>query len=123
MATIQVYDPALCCPTGVCGPAVDPTLARFAGDLEWLKGQGVTVERYNLAQEPGAFAASEVVRGALEQRGNDVLPLVLCDGRIVAEGTYPAKETLAALSGIVVRGEAAPAAKVCAPSASGKKCC
>jgi hypothetical protein len=39
----------------VCGPEVDGDLVRFAADLDWLKKQGVAVERYNVAQEPGAF--------------------------------------------------------------------
>jgi hypothetical protein len=38
-ATVQVFDPPQCCPSGVCGPAVDPTLARFAADLDWLRGE------------------------------------------------------------------------------------
>jgi hypothetical protein len=100
MVKVQVFDPAMCCPTGVCGPSVDPVLPRFAADLGWLKDQGVEVERYNLSQEPTVFAANDTVRSALKDRGQDVLPLVLIDGRIVAEGTYPGRETLAALAGI-----------------------
>ena len=100
MIKVQVFDPAMCCPTGVCGPSVDPVLPRFAADLGWLKDQGVEVERYNLSQEPTVFASNETVRSALKDRGQDVLPLVLIDGRIVAEGTYPGRETLAALAGI-----------------------
>ena len=108
MAKVQVFDPPMCCPTGVCGPAVDPVLPRFAADLGWLKEQGVSVERYNLSQEPTVFAANATVRGALQDRGEGVLPLVLVDDRIVAEGAYPARETLAALAGIVIK----PAAKL-----------
>jgi hypothetical protein len=100
MAKVQVFDPAMCCPTGVCGPSVDPVLPRFASDLGWLQEQGVEVERFNLSQEPTVFATNEAVRSALKDRGQDVLPLVLVDGRIVAEGTYPGRETLAALAGI-----------------------
>ena len=100
MAKVQVFDPAMCCSTGVCGPSVDPVLARFAADLGWLQEQGVQVERFNLSQEPTVFASNDTVRSALKDRGQDVLPLVLIDGRIVAEGTYPGRETLAALAGI-----------------------
>lgn len=100
MVKVQVFDPAMCCPTGVCGPSVDPVLPRFAADLSWLAEQGVAVERYNLSQEPTVFATTEVVRDALKERGQDVLPLVIVDGRIVAEGTYLGRETLAALAGI-----------------------
>jgi hypothetical protein len=115
--TIRVFDPPMCCGTGVCGPAVDPELARFAADLDWLQKQGVTVERHNLAQEPGAFVSTAVVKDALTARGNECLPLVLVDDRIAVEGSYPSRETLAALAGVVVRRLAvAPAAPCCTPS-------
>lgn len=94
---VRVFDPAMCCSTGVCGPSVDPDLARFAADLAWLAEQGVTVERYNLSQQPGAFAETPAVREALG-RGPEVLPLVLVDDRIAVEGAYPTRETLAALA-------------------------
>ncbi len=55
MSKVQVFDPPMCCATGVCGPEVDPALVRFASDLEWLKSSGVEVERFNLAQQPAAF--------------------------------------------------------------------
>lgn len=105
--TLRVFDPAMCCATGVCGPSVDPDLARFAADVEWLRAQGVTVERFNLSQQPAAFAQTAVVKQALE-RGPEVLPLVLVGDRIVVEGAYPSRETLAALASIVVK-RAAPA--------------
>lgn len=54
MIAVRVFDPAMCCSTGICGPSVDPQLVRFAADLDWLKGQGVSVERFNLSQQPGA---------------------------------------------------------------------
>jgi hypothetical protein len=121
---LSVYDPALCCSTGVCGPAVDPELARVAADLAWLADQGVAVERYNLSQQPAAFALNSLVRGALE-RGNQVLPLVVADGRIVAEGHYPSRETLAALCGLVLRPAATQPTptNACRPQASGGSCC
>lgn len=34
--TVEVFDPAMCCSTGVCGPSVDPALSQFAGDLGGL---------------------------------------------------------------------------------------
>src|SRR3974390_1261703 len=96
--TVQVYDPPMCCSTGVCGPSVDPVLPRFAADLDWLKTQGVAVERFNLSQQPPAFAESGRVKQALADRGTECLPLILLDGRIIAEGQYPNRATLAALT-------------------------
>ncbi len=118
MAILSVFDPPMCCSTGVCGPSVDPELARFSGDLEWLKKQGVEVRRFNMAQQPGAFVEHSAVKEALAARGNASLPLVLVDGRVAVEGSYPSRETLAALAGIVVRKlEVAPGgASCCGPS-------
>ncbi len=125
--TIRVFDPAMCCSTGVCGPSIDPELARFAADVEWLRNQGVKVERFNLSHQPAAFAETAVVKQALE-RGTDVLPLVLVGDRIAVEGAYPSRDTLAALAGVVVKKLApAPTSSCCGPSTSSAKtktgCC
>jgi 2-polyprenyl-3-methyl-5-hydroxy-6-metoxy-1,4-benzoquinol methylase len=98
--TVAVFDPAMCCSTGVCGPSVDPALTRVAADLDWLRGHGVAVARHNLAQEPAAFAASAPVRDALAAHGPAALPLVLADGAIVASGAYPTRAALARLAGV-----------------------
>ena len=100
MSKLQVFDPAMCCSTGVCGPSVDPVLPRFAADLEWLKSKGIEVERYNLAQEVAAFTSNSVVKTALNSQGSNCLPLVLLDGSIVSEGAYPTREQLAKLTGV-----------------------
>jgi len=101
-AKLEIFDPPLCCSTGVCGPSVDPALPKFAADLEWLQQQGVKVERFNLAQQPGAFANNPVVKTALQQEGNDCLPLVLVDGAIVSRAAYPTRNELASIAGLEV---------------------
>ena len=100
MKKLEVFDPPMCCSTGVCGPKIDPVLVRFATDLHWLANQKVTVERYNLAQQPQAFAASPVVKSALKEHGNECLPLILLDGSIISEGSYPTREELARMAGV-----------------------
>jgi arsenite methyltransferase len=100
MKKLQVFDPPMCCSTGVCGPNPDPVLPRFAADFHWLAGQGVVVERYNLAQEPQAFAANETVKAALAKYGNDCLPLILVNDVIVSRGSYPTRKELARFVGV-----------------------
>lgn len=51
MKKLEVFDPAMCCSTGVCGVEVDPVLAQFAADLKWVAEHGIAVERHNLGQE------------------------------------------------------------------------
>ncbi len=120
--TFRVFDPAMCCSTGVCGPAVDPALSRFAADVAWLERQGLTVERFNLGVDPGVFVATPAVKDALG-RGNDVLPIVMVDDRIVSEGAYPSRETLAALAGIVIKKVSLTAQGTCRPNPDGKSGC
>ncbi len=117
MPKIQVFDPAMCCPTGVCGPEVDPALVRFAADLEWLKENGVAVERFNLSQEPAAFVGNPEVVAAMRGR-DDALPLLLLDGKIVAQGAYPTRRSLAGLLGLP-----APAAEATVPVEAPVACC
>jgi len=100
VTVVQVFDPAMCCSTGVCGPSVDPQLVRFAADLDWLTSQGVSVQRFNLAQEPGAFAANAAARDALEDAGEAALPLVQVDGEVRSRGAYPSRDELAAWAGV-----------------------
>jgi hypothetical protein len=95
MKKLQVFDPAMCCSTGVCGPNVDVALPRFAADLEWLKSKGVEVERFNLAQQVAAFTQNAKVKQTLNTHGTKCLPLILVDGEIVASGGYPSRAELA----------------------------
>jgi hypothetical protein len=97
---IQVFDPPMCCSTGLCGPGIDPKLIDFAANLDWLKQQGVMVERYNLSQQPALFVANEAVSQLLKKDGNACLPVILVDGKVATAGIYPSKNELAKIAGI-----------------------
>ena len=99
MTTIQVYDPALCCSTGVCGVDVDQALVNFSADIDWAKQNGAKVERFNLAQQPQAFADNALVKALLERSGQEGLPLILVNGQQVLAGRYPTRDELAAWTG------------------------
>lgn len=98
--TVAVYDPAMCCPTGVCGPGVDPALLQFARDLRWLAAQGATVERFGLSQEPQAFVGNARVAGLMAAFGDGALPAVLVNDTVLVHGRYPTRdEIVGALGG------------------------
>jgi arsenite methyltransferase len=118
MITLQIFDRPMCCSTGVCGPSVDSALVKFAADLKWLEGQGVQVERYNLAQQPQAFVAHEDVKAALPDA--NALPLVKVNGHIVSKGVYPSRPLLAAWCGVAL-GVGLPMANT--PSCGPAGCC
>jgi hypothetical protein len=117
--SIQVFDPALCCSTGVCGVNVDQALVTFSTDADWAKQQGARVERFNLAREPMAFAQNPTVKGFLERSGPDALPLILVDGDVALAGRYPSRAELARWAGIAQEGEAKAQGACC----SGGRCC
>ncbi len=89
MQEIAVYDPPMCCSTGVCGTAPDPGLAQVANSLNLLAKKGVVVKRYNLSQNPGAFAQHMEVRQLLNDNGTGALPIVIIDGQFMFTGRYP----------------------------------
>jgi hypothetical protein len=100
MPSIQIFDPALCCPTGVCGTDVDQSLVTAAADLDWARQQGADITRFNLAQQPQAFADNAVVKSFLERSGQDALPLVLLDGEVALAGRYPSRDELTRWAGL-----------------------
>ena len=126
MPEIKVYDPPMCCSTGVCGPDADDELAQFAAALDWAKKNGAAVDRFNLGQQPGAFAQDATVKGLLESDGIECLPLVFFDGAVLSKGGYPSRSVLAGKLGIEVTA-AVPAnsTECCGPKekATPNGCC
>lgn len=93
---IEIYDPAMCCSTGVCGPAVDPELVRIQEALRQIQKQApaVQVKRYGLTADPYAFVANPAVAEVLKSEGPDCLPLVYVDGELICKGCYPGNEQM-----------------------------
>jgi hypothetical protein len=119
MKKLQVFDPALCCSTGVCGTEVDQSLVNFSADVDWLKQSGGQIERYNLAQQPMDFVNNAVAKSFLERAGAESLPLILLDGEIVLAGRYPVRHELARFAGVSADASASEVTACC----SGSACC
>jgi hypothetical protein len=131
---IQVFDPPMCCSTGLCGPSVDPKLVEFSANLDWLKHQGIEVERYNLSQQTAAFVNNILVRDLLQKDGNQCLPIILVNGAIASQGVYPAKADLAKLAGVelpksssvfnlTITPSGVESGGCCAPDSGQESCC
>ncbi len=118
MKTIQIYEPALCCSSGVCGVDVDQALVTFAADLAWATSQGASIMRHNLASDPMAFANNAAARSFLERSGHEALPLVLVDNEVALAGRYPLRAELARWAGIAATPDSAAPGKC-----SGSRCC
>jgi hypothetical protein len=98
---LKIYDPAMCCSSGVCGPSVDPVLAQFAGALNFVSGQpGIRVERYNLGQQPQAFVENAEVKSMLGNGGEKRLPFIFINDQLWCQGRYPSRDELLQALGI-----------------------
>jgi arsenite methyltransferase len=109
MPSVHVYEPALCCNTGVCGEDVDQNLVEFTADLNHLTEQGADIVRHNLANDPLAFASQDSVRSFLEVAGSQGLPLTTVDGITVLTGAYPTRDQLLRYTGLTQAPVAVPA--------------
>lgn len=123
MKKVQVFDPALCCSSGVCGTDVDQKLVDFSADADWAKQQGLVIERFNLSRQPMAFADNAAVKGLLERSGESALPITLVDGEVAFAGRYPGRDDLARWIGASPSKPASSAAKNNTACFQGGKCC
>lgn len=89
MTKIDIFDPAMCCSSGVCGENVDQEVVDAATTVSAARKDGLDVVRHNLASAPLDFASTPVVRDLLESEGADSLPVVVMNGEIVLKGVYP----------------------------------
>ena len=117
MNKIDIYDPAQCCSTGACSPDADEEMAQFASSLEWLKQAGVSISRYNLGHQPGAFVENAMVKGTIQKDGISCLPLIVADGKIVSKGRYPSRSELSEHLGVAKETAGAVS------NVTAKRCC
>jgi len=100
MKKIEIFDPAMCCSTGLCGPGINPDLMRIAAVVEVLKRKGIEIERHNLRDVPQLYVDNKSVNNALQENGADILPLTLVDGKIEVSKIYPTNKQLSEWTGV-----------------------
>ena len=97
MKKMNIYEPAMCCSTGVCGVGVDPELLRISTVLNNLEKKGIEIGRFNLSNNPGEFMLNMELNKLIMDKGMDILPVTILDGKIVKTGGYPTNEEFIAL--------------------------
>ncbi|NTU78249.1 MAG: arsenite efflux transporter metallochaperone ArsD [Chloroflexales bacterium] len=97
---VAIYDPPMCCPTGLCGPALDQTLLDTNELVLALKERGLRVERYQMQSQPHAFTGNAEVMRLIRERNMEALPITAVRGAVIKSGAYPTRaEVEAALGG------------------------
>lgn len=102
MSKIEIYEPAMCCSTGVCGPSIDPEMMRVAVAVETIAKAGGAIARFNLSGDPQAFISNATVNAEIMKEGVNTLPVTLVDGVIVKRKEYPTNDELCEWTGIAL---------------------
>ena len=92
MKKMVIYDPAMCCSTGVCGPSPDEELMRVSSLVDKLNKSGASIERYNLTNNTKEFVENKTINNLLDEKGEGILPVVIVDDEVVMTGKYPSNE-------------------------------
>lgn len=92
--TLELFEPSMCCESGLCGPEPDQLLIDLQNTIQLLKKGGVDTKRYAINQAPLVFVQNQVVSSFIKANGPEKLPLVLLDGQIIKSGAYPTLDEL-----------------------------
>ena len=87
---VEIFDPPMCCPTGMCGPTIDQTLLDMNEMISTLQAQGVSVVRYQMASQPQAFLSNAEVMRLVREQQMAALPITVVQGKVIKTGEYPA---------------------------------
>lgn len=122
MKKIEIFEPAMCCSTGVCGPNINTELLRITTVFKTLAQKGINIVRYNLNSDTEEFVANATINEQLTKEGADILPITLVDGVIAKTRTYPTNEEFSEWTGIAIEPAAnkKPGSGCCGGSGS---CC
>ena len=96
-ADVEIFDPPMCCPTGLCGPALDQTMLDVSEMILSLKTDGLRVERYQISSHPNAFIGNAEVMKLVREKEMEALPITVVRGIIVKVGAYPALDDVRAV--------------------------
>ncbi len=88
-AEVELFDPPMCCPTGVCGPTIDQTLLDVNEMILALQAQGLRVARYQMTSHPNAFLNNAEVMKLVREKQMEALPITVVAGKLIKSGAYP----------------------------------
>jgi len=94
---VEIFDPPMCCPAGICGPTIDPVLLDIQEALLKIQKQfdgAASVERYLLSQQPARFMQNPEILALLKKEGTGILPITAVEGEVMKTKSYPTFQEL-----------------------------
>jgi len=96
MTELTLYEEAMCCSTGVCGPDPDDELVEVSAALDQLEEEfDVEVSRANMQHNIEQFLETQQIADLVEEHGPSILPITVVDDEIVAKEAYLSYDELA----------------------------
>ena len=95
MKNLKIFEPAMCCESGVCGPNINPELLRITTIVNNLKSEGIIVDRFNLSSSPQEFINNSKISDILKNEGIKVLPITVLDNEVIKKSEYLTTEEFA----------------------------
>jgi hypothetical protein len=89
---VEIFDPPMCCPTGMCGPTIDQTLLDLNEMIQALQAQGINVARYQMNSHPNAFLNNAEVMKLVLEKQMEALPITVVHGKLIKTQAYPSFE-------------------------------
>ncbi|MDZ7836386.1 MAG: arsenite efflux transporter metallochaperone ArsD [Alkalibacterium sp.] len=124
MTKLEIFEPALCCSTGVCGPSVDDELMMITSIVNTLNtAEGYEAVRYNLSGDPQAFVSNENVTAILQEKEAEALPITLVNGEVKKTGAYPTLEEISDYMEVQFVMAGSSGENCCGGSANTGDCC
>jgi len=93
-STVQIFDPPMCCSTGLCGPTQDQTLIDINEAILSLASRGIGVVRYQMTTQPAAFLDNPEVMRLIREKQTSCLPITVVKGTVVKTGAYPSLQEI-----------------------------
>ena len=87
--SIELFDPPMCCPTGLCGPTLDQTLLDVSDMILALQADGWLVERYQMTSHPHKFINNMDIMRLVREKQMAALPITTVNGQVIKVGVYP----------------------------------
>jgi hypothetical protein len=98
---VEIFDPPMCCPTGMCSPTIDQTLLDTNEMVMALQTEQISVARYQMTSHPNAFLSNTGVMQLVRAQQMAALPITVVRGKIIKTGAYPTlPEIKSALNGV-----------------------
>jgi len=107
MTKFIIYESAMCCSSGVCGPSPDKSLIELQDTIDKIKKMGCEVERYSITQSPKKFRENPAIIKLIQEQQIKALPVTTYNGKVMKAGSYPC---IAELQKWLGDGDADPAA-------------